>query len=67
MRCPNCNNEITYHLDEWGYTPWHLHCDVCHINIGATSIKKCNQIFEKYNDPLTYIEYFNNEIHQYGG
>jgi len=33
--CPNCGNECFYLYDEWGRTPWHLHCDTCKINIGG--------------------------------
>lgn len=35
--CPNCNNKIFFYYDEWGYTPAHLHCNNCYINIGATN------------------------------
>ena len=61
--CPNCNDRVFYCLDEWGYTPIHLHCDNCDINIGATSFNKCNELLEQYHKKRTYIEYFNNKIH----
>lgn len=35
--CPNCQNKMKFYLDEWGYTPWHLHCEVCNINIGTSN------------------------------
>ena len=38
--CPNCNSVLYWCLDEWGRTPWHLHCDKCNINIGATKRNK---------------------------
>lgn len=38
--CPNCKNKMYFCLDEWGYTPWHLHCNFCKINIGTNSQKK---------------------------
>ena len=27
--CPNCNSALYWGLDEWGRTPWHLHCPKC--------------------------------------
>ena len=32
--CPTCHNKMYITIDEWGCTPWHLHCDNCYINIG---------------------------------
>jgi len=60
--CPNCNNECYILLDEWGRTPWHIHCDFCHINIGVTSIKKGISLLEKYHQPNTYLEFYSNQI-----
>lgn len=60
--CPNCNSLLYYCLDEWGYTPWHLHCKNCSINIGATSIDKTIKLFQIYHKPNTWIEYYNNNI-----
>ena len=40
ISCPNCKNKMYFCLDEWGYTPWHLRCNFCKINIGANSQKK---------------------------
>lgn len=57
-KCPNCNNEIYFCLDEMGYAPIHLHCDNCDINIGATSFNKCIELFKDYHKPKTYIEYY---------
>ena len=33
--CPKCKKPLYFNLDEWGRTPWHLHCDICKINIGT--------------------------------
>jgi len=55
--CPNCNKEMYWNLDSFGYTPWHLHCDNCHINIGVNKQSKAIELLEKYHKPYTYIEY----------
>ena len=47
--CPECKQPLYFCLDEWGRTPWHLHCDNCNINIGV-------------NKPEKAIEYYNNDI-----
>lgn len=60
--CPNCKNVTFGALDEWGYTPIHLHCNNCGINIGATSLKKCFELFQLYNKPHTFLEYYHNDI-----
>lgn len=60
--CPSCGEKIFFCLDEWGYTPIHLHCKKDNINIGATSFEKCIQLLIKYHTPKTYIEFYNNEI-----
>lgn len=60
--CPHCGEKIFFCLDEWGYTPIHLHCQKDNINIGATSFKKCIELLQKYNKPKTYIEFYNNKI-----
>ena len=62
IKCPNCNSEIYSTLDEWGRTPFHLHCDNCSINIGATSINKCIELFKEYHKEGTYIEFYSNQI-----
>ena len=62
ITCPNCNNECFYCLDEWGYTPIHLHCNNCHIDIGATGFEKCKDLLKEYHKPYTYLEYYGNEI-----
>ena len=60
--CPNCNSMLYWNLDEWGRTPWHLHCDKCFINIGVTKKNKAIELIQKYHQPKTYIEYYDNEI-----
>lgn len=60
--CPNCQNELHFCLDEWGYTPWHLHCDCCNINIGATSCVQALNLIQKYHSLNTWIEYYAREI-----
>lgn len=60
--CPNCNKETFYCLDEWGRTPFHLHCDKCYINIGATSIRECKELFKDFHEPCTQMEYYNKRI-----
>lgn len=62
IKCPNCNNEIYWCLDEWGRTPVHLHCDKCSINIGATSMRKCVELFNEHHNKNTYIEFYFNKI-----
>lgn len=62
LLCPNCNNKLYFNMDSWGRTPWHLHCDNCHINIGCTSQPKAVELIQIYHQPHTYIEYYNNEI-----
>lgn len=57
IKCPNCNKEMYWNLDGFGYTPFHLHCDNCHINIGVNKPFKAIEILEKYHQPYTYIEY----------
>lgn len=61
-RCPNCNSKYYFCLDEWGYTPYHLHCDTCHINIGANSRGKTEELLYEYHKKNTYIEYYGGEI-----
>ena len=60
--CPNCNNKCFICLDEWGPTPFHIHCNVCKINIGTTDIKKGIELLKKYHKPNTYLEYYNQNI-----
>ncbi len=61
VQCPNCKEELFFCLDEWGRTPFHLHCDKCCINIGATSTEVAMELI-KYCKPFTYIEFFDNRI-----
>lgn len=60
--CPNCKNKMYFCLDEWGYTPWHLHCDNCNINIGATNMNKAAELIQIYHQPNTWIEYYGGDI-----
>ena len=60
--CPNCGEYCHFYLDEWGYTPIHLHCRKDKINIGATSFKKCIELLFSYHEPETCLEFFNNKI-----
>lgn len=62
MKCPNCNSLMYFGLDEWGKTPWHLHCDNCDINIGVNNRNKAIELVQIYHKPHTYIEYYNNDI-----
>ena len=62
IKCPNCNSETYSTFDEWGRTPFHLHCDKCSINIGATSTSKCIELFKEYHKKDTYIEFYANQI-----
>ena len=61
-KCPNCGNDIYFCLDEWGHTPFHLHCDNCDINIGATSFNKCIELLKDYHKHKTYIEFYHHKI-----
>ena len=60
--CPTCQNKVYFCLDGYGYTPWHLHCNNCQINIGASKISKIEELLQKYHSPNTWIEYYNNAI-----
>jgi hypothetical protein len=60
--CLTCNKQCHFCLDEWGHTPFHLHCDNCDINIGATSINKCIELLQQYHKPNTYLEYYQGDI-----
>lgn len=60
--CPNCQNKMKFYLDEWGYTPWHFHCEICNINIGTSNQKKAVDLIQEYHSPETWIEYYTNEI-----
>ena len=60
--CPNCNGECYINLDEFGYTPWHIHCNNCNINIGATKIDECIKLLNKYHNKNTYLEYYKDKI-----
>lgn len=55
--CPVCNNQLVFCIDEWGFTPSHTHCDICDINIGASSIEEGYKLIQKYNKPHTKLEY----------
>lgn len=60
--CPICRNEMYIGLDEWGYTPFHLHCTKCDINIG---MRKLSDIDKWIKYPLKkhiYIEDFPEEL-----
>lgn len=43
--CPICNSNIFCTYDEWGHTPYHIHCSKCGINVGGPSPDKANQEF----------------------
>ena len=60
--CPICHNDMKIYSDEYGYTPWHLRCNNCHINIGITHINKIFDFLNLIQYPNTYIEYDNNAI-----
>lgn len=60
--CPNCKKNIYFSFDEFGFTPYHLHCKNCKINIGSRSDTKCMELFKKYHKPDTYLEYYSNDI-----
>lgn len=62
LLCPSCNSKLYFTLDEWGFTPWHLHCGNCHINIGVNKQKKAIELIQKYNKKDTYLEYYDNDI-----
>ena len=62
IKCPNCGKEIFFCYDEWGYTTIHLHCNNCHINIGANSFKECENLFKEHHKPYTYLEYYGKKI-----
>ena len=60
--CPNCYNLCYILIDEWGRTPWHLHCNNCNINIGIDKLSRIEDIFQKHHKPNTYIEYYEDKI-----
>ena len=61
--CPSCNTKCYFLLDEWGRTPYHLHCDTCQINIGVDVVDKAKELLQKYNKKNTCLEYYDNKIH----
>lgn len=62
LYCPTCQEKVHFHLDGWGRTPWHLHCENCNINIGINYLKKAEELLQKYHSPNTWIEYYENAI-----
>ena len=62
ISCPNCGEEMYFGLDEWGCTPFHLHCNKCEINIGATSTNKCIELLADHHKPHTWLEYYQGDI-----
>jgi len=62
LYCPTCQEKVHFHLDEWGRTPWHLHCENCNINIGMNYLKKAEELLSKYHSLNTWIEYYDNAI-----
>lgn len=60
--CPNCGEEMHFCFDEWGRTPFHLHCNKCDINIGATSTNKCIELLTDYHKPHTWLEYYQGDV-----
>lgn len=60
--CPICKSPVFFCLDEWGYTPWHLHCENCDINIGATNQKIAINLLETYSTKNMWIEYYGGDI-----
>ena len=61
--CPNCGGEMFICIDSWGYTPYHLHCKPCNINIGTTNIPDAEKLVQKYHEKGTGIEYYGKKIH----
>lgn len=43
--CPICDSNTFCTYDEWGHTPYHIHCSKCRINVGGPSPDKANQEF----------------------
>ena len=62
LKCPNCNNGMFFNLDSYGFTPIHLHCDNCDINIGANSFDKCLELLKEHHKPNTWLEYHGGKI-----
>lgn len=62
--CPKCKKLLYFNLDEWGRTPWHLHCDTCRINIGTDKRQKAIELIQIYNKKNTYLEYYDNNIQE---
>lgn len=63
MICPNCKKDVMYtSLDCCGYTPWHIHCNSCHIDIGSNSLIKCLELVEAHSKPNTTIRFYNNNL-----
>ena len=59
IQCPNCGELVYFCFDEWGHTPFHLHCNKCDINIGASSFEQTIELLKKYHKPHTLIEFYN--------
>lgn len=67
MKCPICGGTLYFNFDEWGHTPFHLHCEgeeTHSLNIGATSKDKCLELFDKYSAEYRdmAIEFWHNKI-----
>ena len=62
IECFNCEKQIYFCYDEFGCTPYHLHCAQCDINIGAPSPQKAVELFLLHHKPHTLIEFYSNKI-----
>ena len=60
--CPLCRQKMFICYDEWGYTPWHIHCKKCNINIGFAYDKDIPYLLTQCKKPNTYIEYYRKQI-----
>lgn len=60
--CPICRNKMYINLDEWGHTPFHLHCTECDINIGMQQLSDTDKWIKYPLKKHMYIEDFPGEL-----
>lgn len=65
QECPVCGGQLAYAFDEWGHTPFHLHCLGYKIDIGAQATKDCLKLLQENHVEDTHIEYWNGKIQEH--
>lgn len=65
LECPVCGKQLTYTFDEWGFTPFHIHCEDHGINIGAQNYTDALRLLAENHRENTWIEYWSNKIQEH--